>query len=212
MNLLCSLICMIQFLFPISDQPFTGEIIYEYQNMELMDQEKFILGKDFYLKETSGNVIRRYNLPYRALIDLNTSNIYRIYGDGQVETDAKQQSHQLDPTINTVFKQLQVTDTVDYLGYQCKVIEIDLVETNNRATHYKYYYPLSMKLAKEYEKVPGYFNNSNTLFRPFGESFMPLYVEFYEQGKEENKIIVKAVKVTQKHIKRKKYFSQVATK
>lgn len=191
-------------LFFRTDSYFTGEVTYQYIGFENhMDSTEFIFGDDFYFERRSGEVLKkRPSLNSDFLVDISKKKTYHIFDDRVECFDRK-------TTKITTFYDYEVIDTIEYLGHPCKVVTFKLIGTfSSNLVEYRYYYPLDLKLSKQYADIPKFISNKNTIFRPFNEPFVPLYIEIIGSSEHEKKII-KVTKIHKRKVKRKDFFRKL---
>lgn len=187
------------------ETPFTGEIIYEYENFSGIEKTKYVIGEDFYYKKMSGESLDIFKLNKEMFMDISENKQYRIFND-RLEIDSSIQIQIAKPH----FDNLRVSDTITYLGYQCEVVEFKLINTTlNTVASYIYYYPIEDLIpSKQFDKLPRIFNYENTIFRPFDQKSIPVYI-LCRNETNDSEFIIHATSITPKKVSREDYFGKV---
>lgn len=186
-----------------SSAQFTGEIVYEYVGDKFTKKTTLVLGEGFYFQNDDVNSTHAFVSGSKSLIDIEDEQIYRQWKNGN--KGSKRNPY---PRNFTTFGNVQVTDTVEYMGYQCKVIEFDQPNYSKNPTHHIHYYPLNLQLDEGYEKVPAFFGYRDKFFAPFGERFVPLYMKSTSSTHGRIREI-HAIKVEPKKVEKEEFFQQI---
>ena len=198
-----SLVLAFFFVVSASEQSkFNGQIVYKFEGWGEfgVDSITYLIGDDFYFERRGGSIMEKQPwLNSDFLLDISSRTHYYIKDD---EINSKK----LEVTEITTFYDFEVVDTVTYFGYECKVITFLMKNTfNGYIDSYKYYYPIGIELPDLYSEIPKFFSSKNTFFRPFNESFLPLYIESKDSDGENVKCI-RVVKMDKQPVDRDDYF------
>jgi len=182
---------------------FTGEIVYEYTTKEMSEKTTLALGKAFYYKDSEVSSVYDFIKGRKTLVDITNEKIYRRHKNvkkGSVGSPY--------PRSFTTFGNVQVTDTIKYLRYRCKVIEFDQPNYSSNKTHHIHYYPLELQFNEIYKKVPAFYGYGDKFFTPFGEKFVPLYIEV-KKAKGDVISVTRASKIEKREIEKREYLLKI---